>query len=143
MNETEIIQWWSGLNGFSEAKLTKEHAIISNGCFTNPYGTVTLHESVVGTVEKKAKELTKGNDFYCRFVLLVLHPDNQVRSMTDPVKDEDVMKEEKHMLLLHPRQYTNIFHILEGSSTLLRLAIHPELFPNVHSSLFMLLRSPT
>ena len=44
-----------------------------------------------------------------------------------------VLQDEKHILLLHPRQYSNIFHILEGSTMMLRLAIHPELFPNVRS----------
>ena len=58
--------------------------------------------------------------------------------MQTPVNEEEVLKEEKHIMLLHPRQYSNIFHILEGSSVLLRLAIHPELFPNVSLCLFPL-----
>lgn len=41
---------------------------------------------------------------------------------------------DKHILLLHPRQYSNIFHILEGISIILYIAIHPELFPKVSFS---------
>ena len=65
INETEINAWWSGLNGMSDARLMQDYAIISNGCFSNPYGSISLHESVVGTIEKSAKEVTKGKDFYC------------------------------------------------------------------------------
>lgn len=36
-----------------------------------------------------------------------------------------------HTLFLHPRQYSNIFHILEGTSVILRVLLHPEQFPRV------------
>ena len=65
INETEINAWWSGLKGMSDARLMQDYAIISNGCFSNPYGSIFLHESAVGTIKKSAKEVTKGKDFYC------------------------------------------------------------------------------
>lgn len=36
-----------------------------------------------------------------------------------------------HTAIFQPRSYTNIFHFLEGSSQLIRLALHPHLFPPV------------
>lgn len=41
----------------------------------------------------------------------------------------------QHLLSLHPRRYLNIYHVLSGLSLLLRVAIHPEAYPNVLSSL--------
>ena len=65
INEKEINAWWSTLNSMSDARITEDYAIISNGCFSNPYGSIYLHESVAGTIEKNVKEVTKGKDFYC------------------------------------------------------------------------------
>lgn len=36
-----------------------------------------------------------------------------------------------HTAVFRPRSYTNIYHFLEGSSQLIRLALHPQDFPSV------------
>lgn len=52
-----------------------------------------------------------------------------MRSQPTPV--DPAVLGANHTLFLHPRQFSNIFHVLEGTSAVLRCAIHPELFPRV------------
>lgn len=65
----------------------------------------------------------------------VLTTDNNVVSELRPIEISQVDFSDEHTLVVHPRQYSNIFHVLEGTSVILYLAIHPEKFPNVLISL--------
>ena len=52
-----------------------------------------------------------------------------MRSISSPVDPSSLSP--NHTLFLRPRQYTNIFHILEGTSVILRLMLHPQQFPRI------------
>ena len=47
---------------------------------------------------------------------------------------EDYHKEGNHTAIFRPRSYSNIYHFLEGSSQMIRLALHPQDFPSVSLS---------
>ena len=52
---------------------------------------------------------------------------------SEPLSPSSLNPTELGLYVFHPRQYSNIFHTLEGESTLLRVALHPEDYPAVAS----------
>lgn len=121
----------SSLDGFSEAELTYSYAVIQNACIQRPFGSIMLFEKIKGAIKSRSVKDFKMKDFYCIRCLLIIILDSNIVSYTKALNADEVTQTDDHTLLLHPRQYTNIFHILEGTSIILFIAIHPELFPNV------------
>ena len=149
LDENDLTAWWSQQNGYSGIRPFRDYAILTNACTSFPFASVHLFEEKRGSVTSKAKQFNKGNDFYCMFQANCscysfsykyqstnFSLDNRAVSESSPLPPERVSMN-SHMLLLHPRQYTNIFHILEGTSFVMHLAIHPELYPSVRKMMMV------
>ena len=119
------------MGGYTKAQLTKDYTIVSNVCVSSPYGSLQFSEANPNAILSEVKKEFKSKDFYCASIALRSPLDSNVRSIKEPVKASSLQN--GHILYLHPRQYTNIFHILEGTSVILRIVLHPELFPRISS----------
>lgn len=124
--------------GYTKADLNEVYGILSNACIPCPFSSIFVYEEKKGTIKMKAIRDLKLKDFYCIIHSCLLNElDNNVVSQTTKLDEKDPAFRDDHTLLLHPRQYTNIFHILEGTSIILFMAIHPELFPKVFNSCYL------
>lgn len=117
------------MGGYTKAQLTKDYAIVSNTCVSSPYASLQFSEAKPNAILNEVKQEYKAKDFYCRNTTSRSPLDSTVRSKREPVEASSL--QDRHFLYLHPRQYTNIFHILEGTSVILRVMLHPELFPRI------------
>lgn len=66
--------------------------------------------------------------YYYMIIILV----SSARTVDGKLSPEMLHLKGNHTAIFQPRSYTNIFHFLEGSSQLIRLALHPHLFPSVY-----------
>ena len=69
------------------------------------------------------------------FLLLSSHLDNQAIVHPSCFNDSLPLGAYHNMIITHTRSNHNIFHILESHVVLVKLALHPELFPSVLCSL--------
>lgn len=63
--------------------------------------------------------------------LLPSHIDNQAIVHSSEFNESLPQGTLHDMIITHTRSSTNIFHILESQGVLVKLALHPELFPSV------------
>lgn len=108
-------------NGETEGYFKENYALLTNACLMPPGNQIQVFGSKGQSIPMKARKATHTVDFYFSPIELVNERLNPSHLHTDG----------NHTVVFRPRSFSNIYHFLEGSSQMIRLALHPELFPPV------------
>ena len=114
--------------GHSDAILTATHALVANACVDAD--GVYVFEKHAGRLREAAARFNH-SDFYCangRSVSCVAVP---LRSSNASL-DQHAAKSLPHLAVVRPRDSSHLA-FLQAIAPLLRVATHPEQFPQVHS----------
>ena len=131
MDSSSLQKWWEECKGESDGQFTVNYAIVANACLNPPDNNVILYGDGGKEVLEKARNVLKTKDFYCalkEWHLVVV----SAASVDDHhMSAKSLHTAGNHTALVRPRSFSNIYHFLEGSSQIIRLATMPSLFPPV------------
>ncbi|KAK8795070.1 hypothetical protein WA588_003921, partial [Blastocystis sp. NMH] len=102
---------------------TDTHAILTNVCFDKQWRIHLFNNS---DIVRSGQSKLRANDFY--YNQAIVHP--------SCFNDSLPLGAYHNMIITHTRSNHNIFHILESQGVLVKLALHPELFPSIHYFVF-------
>ena len=121
MSESTIEAWWEAQEGYSDGQIHHDYCILTNGCIQKSGNLLYAREKKGRSMQHRLYALHRVSDFY--YTTLFSH--------REAFNASSFLPDGQHLLSLHPRRYLNIYHVLSGLSLLLRVAIHPEAYPNI------------
>ena len=108
-------------NGETEGYYTVNYALLTNACVMPPGNQIQVFGAKGRSVSSNARKVTHTPDFYF----------SPIEAVEEELSPSSLHKEGNQTAVFRPRSFSNIYHFLEGSSQLIRLALHPESFPPV------------
>ena len=108
-------------NGETDGSYTVNYALLTNACILPPGNQIQVFGSKGQSVALNARKITHTPDFYF----------SPIESMNEDLSPSRLHTNGNHTAVSRPRSFSNIYHFLEGSSQMIRLALHPESFPPV------------
>ena len=126
--------WYQQFQYYREllaGQFTVNYAIVANACLNPPDNNVILYGDGGKEVLEKARSVLKTKDFYCAFKAWHLVVVSAASVDDHHMSAKSLHTAGNHTALVRPRSFSNIYHFLEGSSQIIRLATMPSLFPPV------------
>lgn len=131
LNETLALQWSSSYllpfvlmhsaHGETIGNYTVNYAILANACVSPTTGQIQFFGDKGRHVSVAAREVSSTRDFYF----------SPIQTVDSPLAPNQLPFRQNHTVVFRPRSFHNIYHFFEGSSQMIRIAMHPELFPAV------------
>lgn len=111
----------SSANGETAGRYTKTFATLANACVIPPGNQIRVFGERGRSVPAEARKALGSPDFYF----------SPIENVEASLPSDQLHLHGNHTAVFRPRSFSNIYHFLEGSSQLIRLALHPEIFPAI------------
>lgn len=131
VNETLALQWSSSFlrysvlmysaHGETIGNYSVNYAVLANACVLPTTGLIQFFGDKGRHVSAAARQVSSTRDFYF----------SPIQTVDLPLSPQQLPSRGNHTAVFRPRSFQNIYHFFEGSSQMIRIAMHPELFPPV------------